>query len=68
MVGITARASVVATNYGGDKGIFAYGYIGGGTYVTYKNLVSSSGVVASNATGAGTGRSRPKGCGYSFSA
>jgi len=49
----TARNSLAAAGYGGDKAIFGYG--SGPTAIT--NLVSSSGVVSTDTTGVGTARS-----------
>ena len=51
-----------ACEYGKDKGIFAYGNDGG--YVSMSNLVSNTGVVATNVTGVGTGRFGPGACSY----
>ena len=51
----TARVGLAATQYGGDKGIFAYGTTGG-NYVDITNLVTSSGVVGSDGASAGTAR------------
>jgi len=55
----TARASLAAAKYGGDKAIFGYGstYSGGEIFYSLTNLVSNTGVVASNVTGVGTARS-----------
>ena len=47
----TARSALAATNFGGDKAIFAYG-----TSSNLSNLVSNSGVVASDTSGVGTAR------------
>jgi hypothetical protein len=54
----TVRNFLAATSYGGDKAIFGYGDIYSGGYIIYslKNLVSNSGVVASDVTGVGTAR------------
>ena len=54
----TARASLAAAGYGGDKAIFGYGstYSGGDVFYSVTNLVSNTGVVASNVTGVGTAR------------
>ena len=54
----TARSNLAASNYGGDKAIFAYGSTtgDGSGAVSLKNLVSNTGVVASNVTGVGTAR------------
>jgi hypothetical protein len=51
----TARGKLAATEYGGDKAIFAYGLVGS-TYYSLKNLVSNTGVVAADVTGVGTAR------------
>ena len=55
----TARAFQGAATYGGDKALFAFGhtYNGSYTYVSLKNLVNNSGVVAADVAGVGTGRS-----------
>ena len=45
---------LAAASYGSDKGIFGYGYSGGAVSMT--NLVSNTGVVATDTTGVGTGR------------
>ena len=54
----TARNSLAAASYGGDKAIFAYGHTStsGNQTSSLKNLVSNSGVVASDVTGVGTAR------------
>jgi len=59
----SGRDYLAATEYGGDKGIFAYGYAGSTAY-SLTNLVSNSGVVATDTTGVGTARSDPAGCKY----
>ena len=62
----SAYQSMAATNYGGDKAIFAFGY--NGSAVTNKsNLVSNQGVVASDATGVGQIRTKPAGTNYGTS-
>ena len=48
----TARQAPAATQYGGDKGIFGYGYL----YLNMTNLVSNTGVVGTDVTGVGTGK------------
>ena len=58
----TARWGPMATQYGYDKGIFAYGYTGGN--VSMSNLVSTSGVIASDVTGVGTARRAGAACSY----
>ena len=62
----TGRDQLAATGYGGDKAIFGFGGIGqGGTSdVSVTNLVSNVGVVASDTTGVGTGRSYIAAAGY----
>jgi hypothetical protein len=54
----TARTGVGALSYGADKGVFAWGNNAlpgpSNTNVNTRNLVNSSGVIASDATGAGT--------------
>jgi hypothetical protein len=59
----TARYTLSATVYGGDKAIFGFGDAGGLTNIT--NLVSNTGVVSSNTTGVGTSREAPA-AGYSL--
>jgi hypothetical protein len=62
----TARWGVAAAGYGTDKAIFGYGYIGtgdtGSTSVT--NLVSNTGVVATDTAGVGTARRSLAAAGY----
>jgi len=58
----TARSGPGACEYGGDKGIFAYGNTGSVTAVS--NLVSNTGVVATDVTGVGTARRTVGGCAY----
>jgi len=48
----SARQSLAACEYGGDKGIFGYGF----GPVSMTNLVSNAGVVATDTTGVGTAR------------
>ena len=62
----TARRYLAATNYGGDKGIFAYGHTN--ARVSMSNLISNSGVVASDTTGVGQTREGCEGAGFSYSA
>ena len=53
----SARWAPMATTYGGDKGIFAFGYTGsGGSMINTRNLVNNVGVIAADATGAGQTR------------
>jgi hypothetical protein len=58
----TARMTIAATSYGGDKAIFGYGDSGSATNLS--NLVSSSGVIASDTTGVGTARYAPAAASY----
>ncbi len=58
----TAREGPKACEYGGDKGIFAYGYVGGVSSLS--NLVSNAGVVATDVTGVGTARYSMAACSY----
>jgi hypothetical protein len=55
-----------ATEYGGDKGISAFGYYedGGPVYINTQNLISNVGVVASDTAGVGTARSKLGSCRY----
>jgi len=50
----TARATLAACGYGGDKAIFGYGTTGSNVSLT--NLVNNSGVIAADVTGVGTVR------------
>jgi hypothetical protein len=66
----TARYELAAAGYGSDKAIFGYGTtlnsstgIGGVTSIT--NLVSNTGVVATDTTGVGTARKRLAAAGFS---
>jgi hypothetical protein len=53
-VGLT-RYVLAAAGYGGDKGIFGYGFQSGGVGATaITNLVSNTGVVATDTAGVGT--------------
>jgi hypothetical protein len=64
-VGTVREAYPGACEYGGDKGIFAYG--NGPTWdnsISVSNLVSNSGVVASDVTGVGTARYGLAACAY----
>jgi hypothetical protein len=62
----TARRYLAGTQYGGDKGIVAYGSssTGSGTDVNTSNLVSNTGVVATDTTGVGTARNSLAACSY----
>tara|TARA_R110002051_G_scaffold96520_1_gene166691 strand:+ start:274 stop:1284 length:1011 start_codon:yes stop_codon:yes gene_type:complete len=52
----TARTAIAATGYGPNRQtmLFGYGNINTGTYVSMTNLVSNTGVVATDTTGVGT--------------
>jgi hypothetical protein len=61
-----------AAGYGGDKAIFGFGRApilspSAATYISITNLVSNTGVVASNTPGVGTGRRQLAAAGYSTS-
>ena len=62
----TARNYVGGCEYGGDKGIMAYGKLDSapGTYQNVSNKVSNAGVVASDTAGVGTARMVTAACGY----
>ena len=62
----TARRYLGAASYGGDKALFAYGSTAGNgvAYVSLKNLVNNSGVIASDVTGVGTARGQVGASGY----
>jgi len=58
----TATRLLCGTEYGGDKGIFAFGYVSGN--VSTSHLVSNTGVVGNDVTGVGTARYNLGGCEY----
>jgi hypothetical protein len=60
----TVRWGTAACEYGGDKGIFAYGFYMGFPFLNVSNLVSNTGVVSTDVTGVGTGRYALAACGY----
>ena len=61
----TARGYLAACEYGEDKGIFGYGRISPPPYaVSMTNLVSNTGVVASDVSGVGSARKEVAACGY----
>ena len=62
----TARNDLAAASFGGDKAIFGYGYYYSGGVVKYSltNLVSNTGVVASDVTGVGSARYLLAAAGY----
>ena len=62
--GATARAYSAATQYGGDKGIVAFGEFEATQY-DESNLISNTGVVAADqAATTGTARSQPAACSF----
>jgi len=63
----SARYNLAASGYGGDKAIFGYGDTGQfstGYYENMTNLVSNTGVVATDTTGVGTTRKELAASGY----
>jgi len=63
----TAREGLAAAGYGFDKALFCFGYVagdGGATYPLISNLVSNSGVVATDTSFTGTGRLQSSAAGY----
>jgi len=58
----TGRDGLGSTQYGGDKGIFAFG--NSGSYVSMSNLVSNAGVVATDVSGVGTARTQMGSCSF----
>ena len=63
----TARQYLAAASYGNDKAIFGYGTSSGSSGVGVRsitNLVSNTGVVASDTIGVGTARYQLAGAGY----
>ena len=62
----TARNQLAAAGYGTGKAIFGYGLLGSPTYanLSMTNLVSNTGVVASDTTGVGTARAGLAAAGY----
>jgi hypothetical protein len=61
----TARNSLAAAGYGGDKAIFGYGNVGNTTpRLSMTNLVSNTGVVAADTPGVGTARRGLAAAGY----
>ena len=59
-----AVANVPVAPSANDNGIFAYGYTSGGADTAISNIVSSTGVVASDVSGVGTARAYTAGCEY----
>jgi hypothetical protein len=66
----TARNALGAAGYGGDKAIFGYGQLGAVTPTKFSltNLVSNTGVVASDTPGVGRTRGYLAAAGYSTTA
>ena len=66
----TGRIGVAGAPYGGTKGLFCFGNTGSSNYVAVSNLVSTSGVIASDtaAVSGVTIRAQVNGAGYSISA
>jgi hypothetical protein len=64
----TARRQLCAASYGGDKAIFGYGFrnapFAAAQYTSVTNLVSNTGVVATDTPGVGTARVSPAAAGY----
>ena len=63
----TVRSVLAAAGYGGDKAIFGFGYSFANytsNYYNITNLVSNTGVVASDSTGVGSGRGYLASAGY----
>jgi hypothetical protein len=66
----TVRIGPPGAGYGGDKAIFAFGSVGSPSPTTrpsINNLVSNTGVLASDTSNAGTGRAALAAAGYSIS-
>ena len=63
----TVRNNLAAASYGSDKAIFGYGILYGApaTFYSLTNLVSNTGVVATDTSGVGTARSGLAAAGYS---
>jgi len=63
----SVKKNLGGCSYGGDKGIFAYGYSDAGgspTYVSWSNLISNVGVCATDVTGVGSARNELGACEY----
>lgn len=60
----TARYSLAAATYGGDKAIFGYGRVAYGDSFSITNLVSNLGVVATDTSGVGPARYSLAAAGY----
>ena len=62
--GVSARERLSAAGYGGDKAIFGFGQTGPAAYVNTINLVSNTGVVASDTPSVGTVKTDLAAAGY----
>ena len=60
----TARHGLAGSPYGGDKAVFALGFVSGGSYTAVSNKISNSGVVASDTSASGTARDGSYGAPY----
>ena len=70
-IGISSNGSgsddTPAAASGTQKAIFGFGFNGSGAYYSITNLVSSTGIVATDTTGVGTARFALAAAGYSLS-
>jgi hypothetical protein len=64
----TAKKSLAATGYGGDKAIFGFGMVDSTAGLNATNLVSNTGIVATDTTGVGSSRTELAAAGYSATA
>jgi len=62
--GVTGRQGVSAAGFGGDKAIFGFGNNENDGFINISNLVSSTGIVATDTTGVGTAREGLAASGY----
>jgi hypothetical protein len=60
----TAKDATAATTYGGDKGIFGFGWVTNTVATNNRNLVSNTGVLTTDASTSGTARAYVAACGY----
>ena len=60
----SARYLIAACEFGGDKGIFGYGYKSGGPSINTSCLVSNVGVIGSDVSGIGSARDALGACEY----
>ena len=65
-VAVATKGGLAASTYGTDKAIFGFGYAGApiSNYSSLTNLVSNTGVVASDTPGVGTARQNLAAAGY----